>query len=118
MGLDGTGASPRLGSQATALAKLLVARFEADRFGQDLRLGAVGVFPGRLPVGLRQAWPGVLAPEDKVSLYLGGMQDEHGIVQCCVRVSVCYGAGVWQEPGGCQEQPCLDWANFKRSRRY
>ena len=32
MGLDGTGASPRVGSQATALAKLSVARFEADRF--------------------------------------------------------------------------------------
>ena len=93
------------GQPSDYAGEAVVASFEADLIGQDLRLGAVGVFPGRLPVGLRQAWPGVLAPENEISLYLGSMQDEHGVVQCCVGVSVCYGAGVWQEPGGCQAGP-------------
>ena len=82
-------------------------RLEAGRFGQELRLGAVGVFSIRLPVGRRQACPGVLAPEDQVSFDLGGVQDEHGFVRCCVGVSVCYGAGIWQGPGGFQKQ--LGW---------
>ena len=85
----------------------VIVRFEAGRFGQELRLGAVGVFSSRLPVGRRQACPGVLAPEDKVSFDLGGVQDEHGFVRCCVGVSVCYGAGVWQGPGAFQAQ--LGW---------
>ena len=93
------------GQPSHCAGEAAVARFEADRFGHDLRLGAVGVFSSRLPARQLRAWLGVLAPEDKVSLYLGGMQDEHGVVQYCVDVSVCYGAGVWQEPGGCQEQP-------------
>ena len=42
----------------------VVDRFEADRFGYGPGLGAVGVFPIQLPVGRRQAWFGVLAPED------------------------------------------------------
>ena len=51
-------------------------------------LGAVGVYPSRLPVGRRRARFGVLAPEDQVSFDLGGVQDEHGVVQCCVPVSL------------------------------
>ena len=78
----------------------VVVRFEAGRFGQELRLGAVGVFSSRLPVGRRQACPGVLAPEDEISFDLGGVQDEHGFVRCCVGMSVCYGAGVWQGLAG------------------
>ena len=85
----------------------VVVRFEAGRFGQELRLGAVGVFSSRLPVGRRQACPGVLAPEDEISFDLGGVQDEHGFVRCCVGMSVCYGAGVWQGPGAFQVQ--LGW---------
>ena len=79
----------------------VVVRLEADRFGQELRLGAVGVFPIRLGGGGRRVLLGVLSPEDEVSLDLSGVQDEHGVVRCYVEVSVGYGDGVWQGLAGC-----------------
>ena len=78
----------------------VVARSRPTASARPLGLGAVGVFSIRLPVGLGHAWFGVLAPEDEISFDLGGVQYEHGIVRCCVGVSVGHRAGVWQGLAG------------------
>ena len=89
------------GQPGDCAGEAVVAGFKADRFCQKLGLGAEGVFSSRLTGGRRGVWLGVLAPEDEVSFDLSGVQDEHGVVRCCVGWSVGYGDGVWQGLDGC-----------------
>ena len=74
-GLEGKGASPRLGSQAIAPAIAVVIRCRADGIGYEMGPGTVGVLSGNPPVGRRQLRPGVLAPQGEVSPVLGGVED-------------------------------------------
>ena len=64
----------------------------------------MGVFSRRLPVGQSVAGVGVLGPEDQVSLNDGGVEDEHGVVRCCVGASVDDGALLWQGAEGFQKR--------------
>ena len=89
------------GQPGDCAGKAVAASFETGRFRYPLGLGAVGVFSIRLAGGRRRVWPGVLAPEDEISFDLGGVQYEHGVVRCCVGVSVGYGDWIWQGLTGC-----------------
>ena len=106
-GVGRHGGAAQGGQPNDCAAEAIVAHFEADRLGQESSLGFVGVFSNTLPVGRRQAWFGVLAPQDEVTFNSGGVQDEHGVVRCFVKASVAYGAGPWQGLIGFQKQ--LGW---------
>ena len=95
------------GQPGDCAAEAIIAHFEPDRFGYALGFGAVWVFPIQLPVGRRQAWLGVLAPENEVSFVSGGVQDEHGVVRCRMRMTLDDRARVWQGAGGFQKR--LAW---------
>ena len=85
-------------------AEAAVARFQANRFGQEHGSSTVGVLSGFRPLGRPALRVGVLCPEDHVSLELGGVKDEHGVVRCCVGASVDDGARLWQGARRFQEQ--------------
>ena len=84
------------GQPGDGAVEAVVACFQAGRFGQEPGSGAVGVLSSRLPGGRSVARAGVLGPEDQVSLNRGGVEDEHGVVRCCVEASVDDGKLLWQ----------------------
>ena len=102
-GLEGRGASPRLGSQAIALAKLLS---NVSRPIATLRAGlrrSRDVFhrtATRTASGVVRSPP----PEDEVPSVLAGVQDEHGVVRFRVGVNVDDRPRAWQGAGRFQKQ--------------
>ena len=83
----GHGAAPA-GQPGNGAGEVFVVLFQAGHLRKMLPWGAVGMFSGRLMAKRPRAWSGSLGPEEQGPIDLGGVQDEHGTIQCCSDVSV------------------------------